>query len=173
MNKIPASTGMAFAVMLAGCATTPAPLQGTYSSTRPTVGSTAAAGETVRWGGTIVETSPGPEQTCFQVLSRNLSSTGRPARVSADVNDARFVACRAGFYDPAVFSQGREVTFIGQTTAPQPVKIGNFDYRVPALSASVVYLWPQRPDVVRVRPSPFYDPFWGPRWGRYGWWGWW
>ena len=159
---------------LAGCASTPAPLVGSYAATRPVPGSTAS-GELVRWGGTIVETMPDQQQTCFQVLSRSLGGDGRPVRASADVSDARFVACRAGFYDPAVFSAGREVTFVGQTAASQPVKIGEFSYNIPRLDASVVYLWPVRPNVIVVRDSPwnygpYWGPYWGPMWGRWGWW---
>ena len=155
---------------LAGCASTPEPLVGSYAATKPVPGATTS-GELVRWGGTIVETTPDQQHTCFQVLSRSLGREGRPVRDSADVTNARFVACRAGFYDPAVFSAGREVTFVGQTAASQPVKIGEFSYNVTRLDASVVYLWPVRPDVIVVRDSPWnYGPYWGPGWGRWGWW---
>jgi outer membrane lipoprotein len=166
---------LAVALVVAGCATTPAPLVGTFSTATPVAGSPVGVGETVRWGGTIVEVVPGQQQTCFQVLSRPLGSTGRPDKASADVSDGRFVACKAGFYDPAVFSEDREVTFIGQTAPAEPIKIGEFSYRVPRLDASVVYLWPVRPNVVVVRGSPWdYGPYWGPYWGgRWGRWGWW
>jgi outer membrane lipoprotein len=165
---------VATALMLAGCATTPTPLVGTFSETPPAAGVSVGAGNMVRWGGTIVEVQPGAQATCFQVLSRKLDGTGRPDRGSADVGDGRFVACKVGFHDPAVFAAGREVTFVGQTTASQPVKIGEFTYNVPRIEASVVYLWPTRPNVVVVRGSPWdYGPYWGPYWGRWGRWGWW
>ncbi|MET0814551.1 MAG: Slp family lipoprotein [Pseudoxanthomonas sp.] len=165
---------IASALALGGCATTPAPLVGAFPDSQPMAGASINAGNTVRWGGTIVETQPGPQQTCFQVLSRQLDSTGRPDRGSAEVSDGRFLACRSGFYDPAVFSPGREVTFVGQTAPAQPVKIGEFSYNVPRLEASVVYLWPVRPNVVVVRDSPWdYGPYWGPYWGPWGRWGWW
>lgn len=162
---------LAAALALGGCATTPAPLVGTFSPAAPVAGGAVGSGETVRWGGTIVEVVPGQQQTCFQVLSRTLDGTGRPHKASADVSDGRFVACREGFYDPAVFSEGREVTFIGRTAPPEAIRIGEFNYSVPKLDASVVYLWPVRPNVVVVRGSPWdYGPYWGPRWGRWGWW---
>lgn len=174
MNTILKTVGLAGALLMTACATTPPPLQGSFAPGQPGPGVASVEGAAVRWGGTIVDVSPGQDETCFQVLSRGLDSIGRPSRESATMNDSRFIACRAGFYDPAVFSPGREVTFVGQTAGARPVKIGEFQYSVPSLSASVVYLWPVRPIVVRVQPSPFHDP-WGPRWGawgRYGRWGW-
>jgi len=172
MKTIYRALALGAAVALPGCATTPAPLVGTFPDSRPVIGS-LSAGQSVRWGGTIVEAMPDQQQTCFQVLSRPLGGTGRPEKGSADVSDGRFVACRAGFYDPAVFAAGREVTFVGKVGAAQPVNIGEFTYSVPRLDASVVYLWPERPNVVVVR-DPWgpggYGPYWGPRWGRWGWW---
>ena len=174
MNSLSRIGVMGAALLLTACASTPPPLVGNFGSGQPAIGAASLAGETVRWGGTIVEVSPGVSETCFQVLSRSLDGIGRPSRDSASMSNSRFVACRAGFYDPAVFSPGREVTFVGQTSPARPVKIGEFQYSVPSLNANVVYLWPVRPIVVRVQPSPFHDP-WGPRWGawgRYGRWGW-
>ena len=42
-------------------------------------------------------------------------------------------------------------------------------YQLPRVAADVVYLWPEVREV-EVRPYPYYDPFWGPRWGYWGWW---
>jgi outer membrane lipoprotein len=49
-------------------------------------------------------------------------------------------------------------------------RIGEFDYRLPVVEASTLYLWPERVPVVRY--DPFWGPSWGPRWGpqwRGGW----
>ena len=157
-------------LLLGACATAPQPLQGSFNpvSPRDAVAS-SQAGTSVRWGGRIVETNPGPDNTCFQLISRPLGSNGRPLSTSPDATDGRFIACRAGFYDPAVFTQGREVTFIGRVDGVDSTRIGDYDYRLPRMTADVVYLWPEIREV-EIRPSSFYDPFWGPRWGRRGWW---
>ncbi|RXR00910.1 Slp family lipoprotein [Pseudoxanthomonas composti] len=166
------------ALALASCATAPKPLQGQFNPITPRDATTAGQpGAQVRWGGSIVETKPGPDATCFQLIGRPLSATGRPQRSDPDATDGRFIACRAGFYDPAVFAPGREVTFIGRVEGVENTKIGEYDYRLPRMQADVVYLWPEIQDV-QVRPYPYPDPFWGPRWGGpwgygYGRWGWW
>lgn len=165
---------IAASLLLAACATAPKPLQGTFPQVSPRDAVAGAqVGSSVRWGGAIVETKPGPNNTCFQLVSRPLNATGRPQSDLPDATDGRFIACRAGFYDPAVFAPGREVTFIGRIDGYENAKIGEYDYKLPRVAADVVYLWPQVREV-EIRPSPFYDPFWGPGWGpRWGWGGWW
>ncbi|HEY0333003.1 MAG TPA: Slp family lipoprotein [Stenotrophomonas sp.] len=159
---------------LAACATAPKPLQGQFSAVNPRDAVTVQqqTGTPVRWGGRIIETQPGPGETCFQMISRPLSGTGRPDSSSNDASDGRFLACRAGFYDPAVFEPGRDVTFIGTITGYENTRIGDYDYRLPKMAADVVYLWPivREVDVVPMYPyGPWgpWDPWWGPRWGRW------
>ena len=50
----------------------------------------------------------------------------------------------------------------------ESTRIGDYDYQLPRVAADVVYLWPEVREV-EVRPYPYYDPYWGPRWGRWGW----
>src|SRR5690348_1448830 len=100
--------------LLAGCATIPKPLEGNYSTVSTSSAQQGGAGGTrVRWGGEIIKTEPGPQQTCFYLLSRPLDSQARPKVGNTGENQGRFVACRDGFYDPEVFVRGREVTVTG------------------------------------------------------------
>lgn len=160
--------------LLGGCATAPKPLQGTFNTLSPQDAVAGAqVGAQVRWGGSIIETKPGPDSTCFQLVSRPLTGTGRPSTSSPDATQGRFLACRAGFYDPAVFAPGRDVTFVGRVDGFEVTRIGEYDARLPKIAADVVYLWPEVREV-DVIASPFYDPFYGPYWGpRWGYWGWW
>jgi outer membrane lipoprotein len=66
--------------------------------------------------------------------------------LSRDRSEGRFIACRAGFYDPAVFTAGREVTIAGTVTGFEARRIGDYDYRYPRVAADVIYLWPERRD---------------------------
>lgn len=167
---------LAASLVLAACATAPKPLQGQFNPVTPRDSvSTQQVGAPVRWGGRIIETMPAQGETCFQIISRPLNASGRPTTSSSDASDGRFVACRAGFYDPAVFEEGRDVTFIGRVDGFESVKIGEYDYRLPKLAADVIYLWPEQRQV-DVVPYP-YGPWgpgpgpWGPwGYGRYGWW---
>ncbi len=172
MNMLRSTVLIATAALLGACASAPQPLQGSFTQVTPRDAvATAQVGAPVRWGGRIIETIPGPDSTCFQLVSRPLAATGRPQSSAPDANDGRFIACRAGFYDPAVFAEGREVTFVGRVDGYENARIGEYDYRLPRVAADVVYLWPEVRQVeVRPYAYPYYDPFWSPRWG---WWGWW
>lgn len=160
---------VATALALSACATAPKPLQGQFEPITPQQSlASASSGQSVRWGGRIIDTLPGPDQTCFQLLSRPLNAMGRPLSNASDATDGRFLACRSGFYDPAVFEPGREVTFIGRVDGQESVKIGQYEYRLPKLMADVVYLWPEQNHIDR-GPYP-YGPGFGP-WGHWGPWG--
>ena len=113
---------------LSACATAPKPLQGQFSlvSPRDSV-ATQQVGTPVRWGGRIIETKPGQGETCFQMISRPLNASGRPNTTSSDA--------------------GRDVTFIGKIDGYQNTRIGDYDYRLPKLSADVIYLWPEQRQV--------------------------
>jgi outer membrane lipoprotein len=157
---------------LAACATVPQPLQGTYTDVTSVAAQQGGTSSVqVRWGGQIIKTEPGPQETCFYVLSRPLDDQARPK--GGDNNGStqgRFVACRAGFYDPEVFTTGRDITFTGVLQGTVSEKVGEYNYAYPRLEANVVYLWPQR---VYTNYGPgYYDPFWGPYWGPWGGYGW-
>jgi outer membrane lipoprotein len=150
------------AILLAACATQPRPLQGTFTEVTPQQASTSdSTGATVRWGGRIVQVEPQTNRTCFEMISTRLSAYGRPYWASDDIG-GRFLACKDGFYDPALFEKNREVTFTGRIGSYENRRIGGYDYRFPKLEADVIYLWPvrERVDVV-TRPAPW------------PWWGWW
>ena len=148
-------------LLLAACASQPRPLRGEFSAMTPHAAvESDATGLPVRWGGRNVRVEPGPNRTYFEMISTRLAATGRPWWGSDD-SHGRFIACRAGFYDPAVFEVNREVTFSGTVTGYETRRIGEYDYRLPALAADVVYLWPKREPVLITRPEPW------------PWWGWW
>ena len=161
-------------LVLAACATAPKPLQGQFSSVSPRDSvAQQQTGTPVRWGGRIIETLPGQGETCFQMLARPLTGSGRPSSTASDASDGRFIACRTGFYDPAVFEPGRDVTFIGHVAGYQSTKIGDYDYSLPKITANVVYLWPvqREVDVVPAYPyGPWGPSRWGWGWGYRGWW---
>jgi outer membrane lipoprotein len=128
---------------LSACATIPTPLQGQFSNLMPAqAGDQNANNERVRWGGTIVQVHTESERSCFEIVGSKMGVNGRPERL--DKSEGRFIACRKGFYDPEVFSAGRELTITGSITGFETRKIGDYDYRYPMVAADVVYLWPER-----------------------------
>lgn len=148
--------------LLAGCATQPQPLQGEYNPITPRMAvDSKMSGAVVRWGGRVIQVEPKTNRTCFEMLSTRLNTNARPYWASDDTG-GRFIACRTGFYDPAVFEPGREVTFTGRIAGYENRQIGGYDYRFPMVEADVVYLWPVREQVdVISHPAPW------------PWWGWW
>lgn len=161
MNVRLATLALATA-LLAACASQPVPLQGEFTAITPRQAiERDSTGALVRWGGRIVRVEPGENRTCFEMLSTRLDTYGRPYWATDDIG-GRFIACRTGFYDPALFEKNREVTFTGRIDGYENRRIGQYDYRFPRLTADVVYLWPVRERVnVITRPAPW------------PWWGWW
>lgn len=162
--RFPLVLPLAALTALAGCATVPKPLQGDYAATLPS--QEGAAAQKVRWGGEIIRVDTGAQRTCFEVLARPLDSSSRPGR--RDESGGRFLACRAGFYDPAVFEPGREITVTGSVDGSELRKVGDYDYRYPRVAADVIYLW-REPSTYDRYADPWYPygPFgWDPFWSR-------
>lgn len=143
-------------VLVSGCVSSPKPLQGEFAPIAPgDAVRSGTTGDAVRWGGRIVKVEPLPAQTCFEVVGVRLATDGRPMR--RDQSSGRFLACRAGFYDPEIFQPGREITLSGRVVGYEDRKVGEYDYRYPRMEADVVYLWPERRDVdVIVERYPFW-----------------
>ncbi len=116
---------------LSACASGPKPIRGEFSTLSPEQASQQGTpGASVRWGGSLISVEPEASRTCFTVLSRPLRSDGKP-QLKREVTDGRFIACRSGFYDPALFAEGRDVTFTGRISGFEPRAIGgySFNYR--------------------------------------------
>jgi outer membrane lipoprotein len=157
--------------LLAACATTPVELaQGTFTAVVPNqAGAGTFTGQRVRWGGEILSTTPSKDQTCIEVLSRSLDSSARPDTTSQ--TQGRFMACAGGFYDPAVYARGREITVVGTLERPMTKKIDDYEYRYPVVRATAVHLWPKEVYYPPYPPYPpyYYDPFYRP-WGPWPYW---
>ncbi|HZP42723.1 MAG TPA: Slp family lipoprotein [Candidatus Binatia bacterium] len=128
---------------LAACTRPPANLAGRFdpvtvrdAQTRP------QQGAAVRWGGTLVRTTPGRDQTCFEILNRPLDREARP--MPSDRDAGRFIACAPGFYDPLVYVPGRDITVTGALNGTTTRPLGGYDYTYPRIDATTVHLWPER-----------------------------
>ena len=157
----------ALTLTLGACTTVPKPLQGNFTVVEPSqIAASGRMGDTVRWGGLIIQTQPQHERTCMEILGRELSGSGRP--LECDATLGRFIACRASFYDPEVFSHGREVTVIGRVARLSERTVGDYVYVMPEIDAEVIYLWPERrydPMYAYPYPAPTLAP-----WPYHRWW---
>jgi len=147
-------TALPLVALLAGCVTAPQPLRGEFLAIDPIHGADHT-GAMVRWGGTIAAVEPAADHTCFQVVGRPMADSARP--IDTDQTTGRFLACREGFYDPAVFVEGRELTVTGRIDGSVDREIGAYLYRHPRVDADRIYLWPQRRDAIIY--SPGYRPW--------------
>jgi outer membrane lipoprotein len=165
---------LATAAAIGGCATVPAPLAGdNFSAVTPRQAVAQNAGaQRVRWGGEILKVSPRTDATCFEILSRELNADARPNR--RDHSEGRFIACKQGFFDPAVYTKGRDVTVVGALDGNEHHKVGEFDYTFAKVAADEIYMWPRRAEFESGYYDPFWspgcDPFWGPCFGWGGYW---
>jgi len=155
MNRINRTLLLALIVgfVVSACTTIPEQLQGEYASLEPQNAAEADLNTEVRWGGILLETRPEANHTCFEILSRKLEKSMRPAKT--DQSDGRFIACRPGFYDPKVFVKDREVTVTGKIVNIDSRKVGEYDYNYPVVDAEFISLWPKR------RTRAYYNG-WGP-----------
>jgi len=156
---------------LAACVKPPAMLSGGAFS-EATVEEAQArdlTGQRVRWGGSIVATDPGKDETCFELVGRPLDREARPRQT--DQSDGRFLACAGGFFDPAVYAEGREISVVGTLQATTVRKIGEYEYRYPHVLAENVYLWPKRePLPAYYYNGPWAGPPWYSIWGPWPYW---
>src|SRR3546814_18766638 len=77
------------------------------------------------------------------MISTRLTASGRPYWAEDDTG-GRFIACRAGFNDPAIFEKNREVSFTGRIDGYENRRIGGYDYPLPHVAPDLVSLWPNR-----------------------------
>ncbi|AEM47229.1 outer membrane lipoprotein Slp [Acidithiobacillus ferrivorans SS3] len=173
MNTLKALTGVIAAIVLGGCATV-TPVSGQFPPITPHQAQTGAEnGKLVRWGGILIQARPKAQETCFTVMALPLRQDGRPYQGQKKFDEGRFIACAPGFYDPALYAAGRELTFVGTVTGVQVEKVGGYAYPYPQLQASTVYLWPlEVPEPAT--STVFINGGWGGGpWGPWGPWGWW
>lgn len=161
---------LAFAILaLTACTTVPEQIQGSYPEISPARVDPGVFGTGVRWGGVIVSSQVKDDKTCFEVLSRDLDKYLRPKL--DDSTAGRFIACKPGFHDPMVFAAGRELTVTGKIDSVEVRKLEEFDYRYPVVAVDDLVLWQKRKVIMRYRG--FTDPWYGPRYGWGGHWGYW
>lgn len=127
----------------------------------------------VRWGGSIISVRNQAQETLIEVLSRELSSDGKPIEDSK--SRGRFMARIPGFLEPEEYPKDRLITVTGKVLKVVEEPVGSYPYPYPVVDVEVYHLWPE----VKSYPSryhydPFYDPYFYPYpypyWRRYPYW---
>lgn len=117
----------------------------------------AFKGESVVWGGVIVETVARAEDTLVIVRQTDLDFQKRP--INPDISAGRFIIRYRGFLDPAIYTKDRAVTVVGKIAGKEERPIGDFRYAYPMIDAADLRLWEKRVQY----PAYYDDPwYWGP-----------
>jgi outer membrane lipoprotein len=125
-------------------------------------------GKVVLWGGVIVEAENRKDETLLKVMRTELDYEKRP--VNRDRSAGRFIVRAAGFLDPAIYGEGREITVAGEVVGKEVFPIGGIMYTYPVILAKEIRLWEKQVGV----PYGYPPWFWGPYpygYYRYPYWG--
>jgi outer membrane lipoprotein len=126
-------------------------------------------GKIVLWGGVIVGVENRKDETLLKVMRTGLDYEKRP--VNLDRSTGRFIARYAGFLDPAIYKEGREITVVGEVVGKEFLSLGDTMYAYPVILAKEARLWERRVEIPYDYPPWFwapYPPYW---WYRYPYWG--
>ena len=120
------------------------------------------SGKNILWGGVIIETINKQDETVLKVRQTNLDLEKRPKNL--DRSAGRFIVRSAGFLDPAIYKEGREITVGGEVAGREVLPLGETKYSYPVILAKEIHLWEKRQETAPLLLW-YWDryPFWGHR----------
>lgn len=95
----------------------------------------------VLWGGTIIDSRSFDRYSELEIVAYPLDPQQRPLFDAPE--QGRFVALRAGLFDPAEFSPGRYVTLRGPITGSRESTLRGQPIRMAEMDARELVLWPR------------------------------
>jgi len=123
-------------------------------------------GETVIWGGMVIETVNRQDGTVVTVLETPLDAQGMPA--DGDYTRGRFLVKTSMVLDPEVYRRGRKLTVAGEIMGKEVQPLGETQYGYPVLGLREIHVWKELPSAYAYPWGPYYN------WGPYSWyWDWW
>ena len=124
----------------------------------------AYLGETVIWGGKVIETLNEPSVTFIRILQTPLDFSGMPRE--EETSQGRFLAEVKGYVDPEVYRNGRAVTLAGEIGGSRAEPLGDMEYVYPVVKVLEIHLWRQYPLPYGPYPPPSWT-WWGNPYGGY------
>ncbi len=104
-------------------------------------------GQTMLWGGKIIETQAKEGVTDIVVLQLELGSSDRPR--DDDQSHGRFLIRSSRFLDPALYPPAALITVVGRLQGSENRPIGQMPYTYPVIDPIEIKKWPAGVD-----PSP-------------------
>lgn len=123
-------------------------------------------GKMVLWGGVIAETVNQKNETVLKIIQTELDFQKRP--VNPDKSSGRFIVQTPGFLDPAIYTQGRQITVLGEVVGKEVHPLGGIEYIYPVILAKEIQLWERAEVGYPIYPSWYWGPY-PYRWHRYPW----
>lgn len=96
-------------------------------------------GETIMWGGKVIDTRAKDNSTEMVVLQLGLGSQQRPQ--DNDQSQGRFIIQSRQFLDPAIYPQGTLITVVGPLKGAELRRIGEMEYRYPVIDVAEIKKW--------------------------------
>jgi outer membrane lipoprotein len=96
-------------------------------------------GETVMWGGRIIETLNKDNSTELLVLQLQLTDQEFP--VDNDKSQGRFIIRSSQFMDPAIYPEGTLITVVGRIEGSENQPIGEMSYVYPVINMIEIKKW--------------------------------
>lgn len=139
-------------LLAAGCASGPLKTEGVARDVVPSASAgTEYVGETVLWGGVIVNATNLEERTRLEIVGYPLDEYSQRPQTDAEPQ-GRFLAYREGYLETAEYGRGRRVTVRGEITGSERGRIGEAPYTYPAVAVDELELWPESRDRGSSRP---------------------
>lgn len=97
-------------------------------------------GRTVQWGGVIVMSENQEEGTLIEVIEFPLNWYGKP-RTGLHDTAGRFLILHPGYLETELYSNGMEVTVVGDVVGTRELPLGEIVYTYPVVRSKHVHLW--------------------------------
>jgi outer membrane lipoprotein len=126
-------------------------------------------GQTVRWGGTIIDIKNSKDSSQITILGYPLDEQARP-KTRSRINTRRFIANFNKFIEPKTYAKDTEITVIGKLNRIDENKIGEFNYEYPVVTVEGHALWTKADDY-EYAPYRYdlYYPWYGYPYYPYSW----
>lgn len=102
-------------------------------------------GETVIWGGKVIDAKASNGKTELVVVQLDLTSSNKPK--GSEISGGRFLIRTDQFLDPAIYSTGTLITVVGDVSGSTVMPIGEMDYRYPVIKPVEIKKWDPAYDV--------------------------
>lgn len=133
---------MLFALTLTACGTTSS-TGGRYGAVQLEQVMSAVdshIGQSVRWGGKIIEVKNFQDYSQIQLVQFPLNRRGRP--IETDESQGRFFVRSNAFLDPEIFKVGTMLTVNGEVVDKATLKVDQKDLVLPVVTIADTQRWP-------------------------------